>query len=241
LLIYSLCDIITYDDVEYLIAGKTSEMHEGILINKYLLQPQSSFRQNLIYNIKLVGSSIEGRVLAVKGDKVRLHLSIDQQQNVETAYWFNYDTIYVAEGHTGVYIMPEPGTISHLYFPGREEQRAYIRPMLRNYELRNSKTGNPNVKYFETIDANELKLSPDTLSLSAKNGRMSITMAEGGGISCVCKGDLTVQGTNIKIRGERVNINSGDKISLITDGGSIMVKSKVDVRGMGGSKLIPGG
>jgi len=236
--IYSLCDVLIIDGVEYLIAEKICELLQGILLNTYRLQPKSSFHQNIMYNEKLTGTSIEGQVLEAEGDKVKLHLEIDQHQNSGTAYWFNCDTPYVAEGHTGTYIMPELGTVAHLYFPNRDERQAYIRPILRRGGAKNSKTGSPDTKYLETIDGKELMLSPDSLSLTAKHGKVHMTMSEGGGITFASQGDVYIKGVEMNLSGETICMKANDKISLMTNGGSILINEDVDIRGVSGTKLI---
>ncbi|MFJ8519473.1 hypothetical protein [Lysinibacillus xylanilyticus] len=49
----------------------------------------------------LPGTAIEGKVLEVKKDQGRLHLSIDEAQKKEEATWFSLATPYTAEGHSG--------------------------------------------------------------------------------------------------------------------------------------------
>ncbi len=65
------------------------------------------------------GASIEGKVLAVKEELVKLHLDIDENQSEEEAFWFRY-----APPTTNImYAMPSIGESVRLYFPseGNEE------------------------------------------------------------------------------------------------------------------------
>ena len=229
--LYKLCDVVVCNDVRYLVAERVSELHQGVLINSYRLQVLSSFRQNTLFNESLVGVSIQGRVLAVERDKVKLHLSIDQNQDASTAYWFDYNTPYSAEGHTAEYSMPEIGAQTQLYCPNRDEQHVYIRPVVRQDGTSNPKAGDPNTKYFETADGKELKLSPDSLSLTA--GQMQMQMTEGGGISFSSGGDIRIQGPNIDLNGRRVIIKAGECLLMCTDSASMqMEEEEIDVRGV---------
>ncbi|MCQ2023015.1 hypothetical protein, partial [Clostridium butyricum] len=42
------------------------------------------------HNRKLKGISLEGEILEVSGEHVKLHLSIDENQEVSKAAWFRY-------------------------------------------------------------------------------------------------------------------------------------------------------
>ena len=232
--VYKLCDVVIHNEVKYLVAKKISEMCNGVLSNTYSLRNLDSFKQNIIYNEKLTGISLEGKVIAVNGDKVKLHLvSIDQNQDIGTAYWFDYDTPYTAENHKGAYIMPENGTVVHLYFPHRDERRSYIRKVLRKDGVLNPKTKNPNIKYFETINGKELKLTPDSLSLTARHGKVYMSMTEGGGISFISSGDILIKGPEINVSGEAVHIKAADSLSMKSSSASILVETEIDIKGAG--------
>ena len=231
--IYKLCDIVLCNDVKYLVAGKISELQQGVLINSYRLQPPDSFRQNILYNEKLTGVSVEGKVIAVERDKVKLHLLMDSQQDINGAYWCNYDTPYTAEKSTGAYIMPENGEIVHLYFPNRDETQAYIRPAIRKDGKLNPKTLDPHTKYFGTANGKEIKMSPNSLSISAIQGKVHMTMTDSGGISFVSRRDLFVKGSNINIRAESVSLHGGDSLVLQSSAASLVMESEVDMDGIG--------
>jgi len=228
--VYKLCDIVICNDVRYLVAERVSELYQGVLVNSYRLQQLNSFRQNILFNENLVGTSIQGTVLAIQEDKVKLRLSIDQNQSAGGAYWFDCNTPYVAEGHSGMYIMPEIGAQVQLYCPDRDEQRAYIRPVLRHGGA--PKAGDPNTKIFETVDGMELKLSPTGISLSAK-GQSTLQMSEDGGISYSSNGDICIQGSEIDMGGRRVNIKAGDLLSMCTGSASVEIDDEIDVKGVG--------
>jgi len=68
----------------------------------------------------LTGTAIEGKVLEVKKDQVRLHLSIDEAQKKEEATWFSLATPYTAGGHSGFYSPPEEGDSVHLALQGKK-------------------------------------------------------------------------------------------------------------------------
>ena len=87
----------------------------------------------------LSGIAIEGKVLEVKKDQVRLHLSIDEAQKKEEATWFSLATPYTAEGHSGFYSPPEEGESVHLAFPTHREEAAVVRHSVRRQATQTQK------------------------------------------------------------------------------------------------------
>ncbi|MEY8356606.1 contractile injection system protein, VgrG/Pvc8 family [Lachnospiraceae bacterium 54-53] len=78
---YQLGDKIAYQKEFFTVAWKITEMKEGVLSRRYKLQIKSGLNRDGQYNLNLKGVSIEGKVLAVEKDKLKLHLSIDPDQN----------------------------------------------------------------------------------------------------------------------------------------------------------------
>ncbi|KJZ84844.1 hypothetical protein ClosIBUN125C_CONTIG59g03203, partial [Clostridium sp. IBUN125C] len=74
--------------------------------------------QEKLYNDKIKGISLEGEVLEVSGEKVKLNLDIDETQNKDKAAWFRYAP------PTGnlMYSMPIVGTNANLYFSSERSE-----------------------------------------------------------------------------------------------------------------------
>ena len=65
-------------------------------------------------------------VLSVSRDKVKVHIKADGSQDVGTAKWFPYSTVYSSPVGTGWYCMPEVNDKVRLYFPNEKEEDAYV-------------------------------------------------------------------------------------------------------------------
>jgi uncharacterized protein involved in type VI secretion and phage assembly len=91
-----------------------------------LLATAAGFKPDPLYNERLAGVVLRGKVIARENDRVQVHLAIDEQQQPDQAFWFSYASFYTAAGHTGLYVMPELGDTVNLYCPGREEPEAFI-------------------------------------------------------------------------------------------------------------------
>ena len=57
---------------------------------KYKLCRKNGVWQSIIYNELLKGTTLEGEVIAVKEELVKLHLDIDESQKKAEAHWFSY-------------------------------------------------------------------------------------------------------------------------------------------------------
>jgi len=89
----------------------TIELKKGLLVYNATLVRELTIRQNPIYNEKIQGNSIEGTVLAVQNQEIKLHLNIDQEQDEATAYWYPF----VPPTTDMLYLMPQIGTNASLY------------------------------------------------------------------------------------------------------------------------------
>ena len=69
------------------------------------------------------GLTLDGKVLKVINDTVKVHLSIDASQEEGKAYPFPYATGYSTEEHTGWYVMPEEGDTVQIVFPTEDENQ----------------------------------------------------------------------------------------------------------------------
>lgn len=104
-------DSIIYKGYRLYVVEKRAEFAGGSLQYTYLLTSEIYFNKNKYINISLKGISLKGNVIAVEGEKVKLHLLIDKKQEIEEAYWFPY----LPETGNIMYCMPETGDMACLY------------------------------------------------------------------------------------------------------------------------------
>jgi hypothetical protein len=96
-------------------------MERGILTHKYVLAGKKSEYKKKVYNSKIIGASIQGKVMDIVRDEVKVKLDCDQEWSKGTAYLFPYSTMYASDDQTGWYCMPEKGDDVRIYFPGAKE------------------------------------------------------------------------------------------------------------------------
>jgi len=175
---------IDFKDRCFYVRESSALMHDGILKHHYILAPKIGLSHNNIYNHKIVGASIMGKVIDISNDNVRVHLEIDEKQNKDEAYWFPYSSIYTAEGNSGWYCMPENGDYVRVYFPDKQEENGIALNAVRQdkEKTENNKVDNPDVKYFRTKSGKELMFSPEEIVLTGKDNEVFVRINEKYGI-----------------------------------------------------------
>jgi len=167
-------------------------------------------RQKEYSHERLIGASIRGKVIDVAGDKVKVHFECDHEQKKEEARWFRYSTAYSAEGSTGWYVMPEIGDPVAVYFPGKKEEEGIAGGAVRhNTEPSGrNKLSNPDVKIFRTPSGKEIRLAPDEIVITGKDGAIYIQLNDDEGIHIASS-----KGVSITADGD-ISMNAGRKMVL---------------------------
>ncbi|WP_334076230.1 phage baseplate assembly protein V [Paenibacillus sp. A14] len=100
-------------------------LEQGELKRRYTLAREGGLVVPKQYNSTIVGASVQGKVLAVSKDTVKVHLNMDASQDEGGACWLPYSTIYASADNAGWYFMPEQGDQVRVYFPTHEEKDAF--------------------------------------------------------------------------------------------------------------------
>ena len=75
----------------------------------YVVKEASGFRCKETFLHDIAGASLRGKVIGVEGEKVQVHLDIDEDQDAGGAYWFPFSTLQSSSDGSGWYYMPENG------------------------------------------------------------------------------------------------------------------------------------
>lgn len=159
-----------------------------------------------VWHPYISGLTLDGKVLKVINDTVKVHLSIDESQEEGKAYPFPYATGYSAEGHTGWYVMPEEGDTVQILFPTEDENKAYAMQSVRQADT--ERTAEPKVKYLRTADGKEIKLDKDEVLITARDGLTYVRINEQTGVDV-----FTIKDVNVLSAGN-ITLLSGDSISM---------------------------
>lgn len=166
---YNIGDNITYNNINFKVSEKTTKLANGYFIYEYKLLNEEAIFRNIFYNQKFTGLSIDAKVLSIKQDCLKLHLSIDKEQNIDDCCWFQMNTLYTSEGETGFYCMPQIGDNVKLYFPNQNENSGYVKLVNRLDGEENIHTQDTNNKYFGNVFGNKMEILGDALNFVCSN------------------------------------------------------------------------
>lgn len=222
--------------------GKTlvvSEVHtamkNSLLKHRYILCSKKGMTQNAIYHQGITGISLQGKVIAVEKDNVKVHLDIDKEQSIGKAWWFPYSTAYTAEGNSGWYCMPELNDYVRIYFPSRKEEEAIAMGSVRkDSEIKEkNKLGNPDIKYFRTAFGKELMFSPEEIVITGKDGEIFIKLNEKDGIQIFSQKNIKIiSQADITMNAEKkISITAKDEINITCKESSIKMNGITNIIG----------
>lgn len=203
-------DKVSFQEETLYVCEVLTTMKEGVLKHLYTISTKQGMNQKEIFNDQIAGVSLEGKVLEVAGDRIKVHLNIDPNQDKGKAHLFPYATIYAAEGHSGWYSMPEVNDNVQVYFPTNKDEEAVATSSVRkNTEKSESnKLDNPSVKYLRTAGGKEIMLSPNEVVITAKDEEVFIRLNENNGIEIFSKKEIKL------ISEQDISMNSSQKIIL---------------------------
>jgi hypothetical protein len=188
---------------------------DEILYN-YKLCRRNGVWQSIIYNELLKGASLEGKVLAVQGETVKLHLEIDKNQSEAEAYWFTYAPPSV----NIMYSMPLVGEYARLYFPKESSEDPIVTGCIRKNGDTCEGTANTTNRYLHTEHGSEIAMLPDALNIKGGSKEpLSIKFEDKTGVTLTSPAGLNLNaGREIVIKTLRnINISAQSQI-LMTKG-----------------------
>lgn len=204
------------------------ELEKSILKYTYELGMMNGLKQKKIYPMDLIGVSLEGKILVPQGDKVKIHLKIDQNQNQEKAYWFPYSTMSASEDGSGWYCMPEVGDTVRVYFPTKHPKEAFAVSSVSIYDLPQGgedRMSNPDVKYLRTIHDKEVRLAPEGIRIASNGNQAVMKINRDGSISLYANKNIKVVAEeNLHMKAtEDFIMTATEKIELSCDKGSKLI------------------
>lgn len=216
---YELGDQVPFNG-ENLIIWKIERTNKGEeLCHRYYLKKKPGLRVPTIFNQKLTGLSLLGKVRAVQGEQVKI--TLERDENTQSGNrWFKYSTVYSSPDGAGWYCMPEIGDSVRLYFPTEDEKMAYVSSAFHENQGGGIRT-DPNQKIWRNKEGKEIRLAPDRILITNNNG-MSVELSDQRGIKIHSNASVTIDADrDISISSSNSNLElaAANKITL-TQGGS---------------------
>ncbi|MGG1158451.1 hypothetical protein ABE237_20520 [Brevibacillus formosus] len=233
--VLQLGDRVNYQGKELVVAGSTTRIDHALLIHTYQLMPEAGIRQNPIRNDDICGAALEGKIIDIQKDTVKIHLDIDPKQPKAEASWFPYATVYSAEGNSGFHCMPQMGDSVKLYFSTPDEEGAMAVSFVRKGGGSTAKTGNPGIKYWGTNFGKELMMGGKGLVLTAKEskeGNIFIKLHEEDGIEIHSMHPIVFSSEkDMEITSDtKVEIKAKEAIYLMCSTSSMILDGEVDLQ-----------
>ncbi|MBC1778406.1 contractile injection system protein, VgrG/Pvc8 family [Listeria booriae] len=220
--IFGLADKVTFNGRELFVCSTYRFLEKGSLTHHYELATEKGMIERQLYNTPIIGASIDGTVLSIKQDKIRVQLNFDDQTDESTAHWFPYSTTYTSKNNVGWYMMPEIGDTVRAYFPSKKEHEAIAvssvsamtpeanQPTLKDGIPQGDKSGatssgssafpmsDPNIKTLRNKFGKTVTLEPKKITISGDTFVLVLDDDEG----------ITIQSE------QPINVNSKDSILM---------------------------
>jgi hypothetical protein len=230
--VLNIGDTVTFNSINLYVSSSISYIENSVLRHTYFLAPKKGLTQDLMLNSNSCKKAVEGKVIEVKEDNVRVHLDIDEEQQKDKAYWFPYATTHTSEGNTGWYCMPELEDRVKLYFPTDREEEGIVVDSIRRKTKGGDKIGKPEEKYFRTKFKKENKYTEKELAFSAKDEKVLISLHEDKGIEILADSELKIKCDNdLIINAGKINLEAAKGIDIVCNASSIKMDGKTDIKG----------
>jgi len=228
---------VKINEKSVILVKSTAVVKKGILTFDYVFAPENGMKQNRINNILVTGASLEGKVIELKGDTLKVELDIDKDHSSKPSKaescFFRYTTGYTAEGNSGWYCMPQLNDFVKIYIQTAVEESAVAMSSVRKGGGSNPKTGKPSMKYFQTNYGKHMKLGETDVEFTAIEGAMHIILDEGKGIDITSSKSILIQSDkDLVLDGKTISITAvNETIGVSCNGSSITMDGETHVKG----------
>lgn len=197
------------------------------LIHKYYLKNKNGLKVSNFYNERLIGLTLLGKVIRIKGEAIQMNLDVDENKQKTGSRWFQYSTIYSSQDGTGWYCMPEEGDAVRLYFPTEDEANVYAISAVHEKNGAGIRI-DPEQKIWRNKAGKEIRLAPERILLTNNNG-MSVELNDYNGIKIksnksICltaSEDISISSDNAGVELNASNLivlNQGDARMVLENG-----------------------
>lgn len=224
---YLTCSVISYDIVnignsinilnqKFYVYRAVYEIKDSVLVNDYKLRIKNGLRQKKLFNTKIVGTSIRGKIIDVKNELVKVHLKIDDDyKDKEDVFWFKFSTMSASSDGSGWYYMPEIGDDVRVYFPTKDEDQCFAISAVSGYVQgateKEDRMGNPDDKYLRNPSDKEVKLTNDGIFISCNSGQGALNFTNDGNLNISSANNINI------IADEAINITAANDFKITAE------------------------
>ncbi|TQR38690.1 HNH endonuclease signature motif containing protein [Brevibacillus brevis] len=212
-------DEVQREGQTFVITKVTGKLEQGLLRWSYVCAVPEAVKQTKLYNKAIIGAAIDGKVIQIGRNQVKLHLNMDKKQEPSKAQWFPY----AAEGNQILYLMPELGSKVKLYFPSADEDDGMVMNSVRHApkgaaaEKQERQMQDPGVKTFGNPQGKEFTLGDKELTMTAKEGMLYISMNKDVGVSLKSTSNVNISASGaLTLKGAAVSLSGTQSLSVKT-------------------------
>lgn len=233
--VFNTGENFSFKNQQFYVKKATYLMDEGKLENIYELRPKGGLRAKRLYNMNAIGISINGSILEVSRDKVKVQLEISNTDK-STAYWFPYATVAASPDGGGWYCMPEVGEKIRLNCPTKDESRAFVVNAIGSHkaksgaEAKSDRMSNPNNKSLRTDAGQEVKFTPSGVLIECSGGQASVNLNKDGTVDIVGQKNINIAcSQKLSLRAENeMTISAQKSVDILCEAGSSVILSEGD-------------
>ena len=202
---------VEFKGKSWYIVEKSAEIRKGEVVFIYTLGKEEFIKSRKEYNPVFAGMSILGNIIEVNGEKVKLHLEIDKQQDASSAYPY----LWTPDTGSVMYCMPETGTTVSLYFSDQDEFTAKAVNCVRHNGESCSKMSDTSKRTLTTDSGKNMYLYADSVGFDIEDTGLKFDLADEEGVAVTSAKTITIYAEDsIKLTGKNVYLDTPNEIVI---------------------------
>lgn len=209
---YDIGDYATIKGQEMYIYSKAVKLIGGQIVFQYRFSNKNYISVKKSFNKRIKGCSLPGTVIQTDKEYVKIHLDIDEKQNVEEAYFYSW----IPETGNLFYCMPQIGTKIALYIAEENEETAKAVRCIRTNGGSYEELQNYEKRYFTSEHRKRMQLFPNILGFygTSSSSPFLIQTTDESGIQIKSNTAIVLSaGQAIQVQGENIHIYAPKQIT----------------------------
>lgn len=223
-----LFDQQTVENQTLLVRSSRCRLDQGLLHCTCEMQRRQGLLTPRQYPMHMIGVALEGEIIDVQGEQVKIHLAIDEDGGNDV-YWFPFSTLSASPDGSGWYYMPEKGDQVRVNFPSKDTRDVIAISAVSTYDGKGGgpdKMGSTSTKSLRNPHGQELNMGEDGVTLKCSGGSACLKIGNDGSISLEAQNAININAENdITITAETDMVFHGSKSVAVvcTQGGQIIL------------------
>ncbi|RDY32216.1 hypothetical protein [Lachnotalea glycerini] len=209
--LYDIADFTSFKGAKYKICGKEAEIINGEVIFTYLLGNEGITGIEEYNNDMFSGMTLLGKVIQTDAETLKIHLNIDEKQDEETAYPYEW----VPDTGSVMYCMPKVGSTVSLYFCGSSENTAKAVNCIRKNSSSCALMQNTQDRYLTTENKKQMFLKPESMGYEIEESKMKLNLEDAVGLSVKSGKKIIIHATGqVNVKAQKINVETLNELQL---------------------------